>query len=131
MKKLILSILFALIISIAQSAKPFSGGIVVIEREHFDQYGYSKIYDCDKWAEIKTENCNVEIYMKINPGNIDFMVKSDAFGYKIFLYDIFGRKLMEQDLKCKTTIKKEGLTNGLYLIKITDGTQVFTKRINL
>ncbi len=134
MKKLILSILFALvlIISIAQPAKPCGGGIVSTENNyHFDQFGYLKIFDCDKWTEIKTESCSVEIYMKVNPGNIDFMVKSDATGYKMFLYDIFGRKLVEKDLKCETTFKKEGLTNGLYFIKITDGTQVFTKRINL
>ena len=135
-KKIMLSILFAflLLISFAQSARPCKDGnglyYANVENTYVDQCGYTKIFDCDKW--INAENCNVKVYIKINPGNVDFLFKSENYdNYTIFLYDMFGRKLMEKNVKGQAEFNKESLTNGLYLIKITDGTQVYTKRINI
>lgn len=134
-KKIFLSILFAfmMIISFSQPLKSCKDGDNLFKSENvsYNSDGYVKIFDCDKFTKIKTKDCEVEIYIKINPGNIDFLVKSDATGYEIFLYDMFGRKLVDKEIKYQAEFKKEGLTNGLYLIKITDGVNVYTKRINI
>lgn len=123
MKKFLLTILLVFLFIIpVMSSNP----------TNFDchQYGYTKVFDCKKWS-LDTNECNIEIYMKVNPGNIDFYTKSNENGYKIFLYDIFGRKLMEKNLKGELNFNKDELTNGLYLLEITDGNRVFTRRINL
>ena len=95
----------------------------------WDQPGYTKVIDCD-WRVLKSDNCDLEIYMKINPGNIDFYVKTILEGYKIFIYDKFGRKIMDKDLNI-SRFNKDGLSSGLYFIKVTNGIEVYTKRINL
>jgi hypothetical protein len=114
-----------------QSCKDNIGDL--IEYEYImNQSGYMKVFDCDKFTNvISTNDCEIKIFIKINSGNVDFLVKSNAIGYKIFLYDIFGRKLVEKDLKIETFFNKDCLANGLYFIKITDGKNIFTKRINL
>lgn len=122
MKKFLLTILLVLSFTISLiSGNPTNFNC--------QQYGYSKVFDCDKSSD--TNKCNIEVYIKVNPGNIDFYVKSNENGYKIFLYDIFGRKLMEKNLNGELNFNKDELTNGLYLLKITDGNRVFTKRVNL
>jgi hypothetical protein len=95
--------------------------------------GYKKIFDCEKWANVKTiDGCDIDIYIKIGASSIDFLVKTtDKIEYKIFLYDFMGNKLIEKDLNKEIEFKKEGLTNGLYLIKITDGLNVYTKKIDI
>ena len=138
MKKLILSFLFTILLLLV-GAQPIMSCKDVndmydnrVNNTLMDQYGYSRIFDCDRYTTIETNNCSIEIYMKLNPGNIDFFVKSyDARDFKLFLYDMFGRKLLEENLKCESTFNKDKLSNGLYLIKITNGTEVYTRRITL
>lgn len=138
MKKLILSFLFTILLLLVgaqpiKSCKDINGMYGNnVDNIHLDQFGYTKIFDCDKWTRIETYNCNIEIYMKLNPGNIDFLIKSyDAEDFKLFLYDIFGRNLLEKDLKCESIFNKDKLSNGLYLIKITNGIEVYNRRITL
>ena len=138
MKKLILSFLFTILLLIAysqplMSCKDMHGMYSSrIDNTHLDQFGYTKIFDCDKWTKIETSNCDIEIYIKLKTSDIDFLVKSsNTKDFKLFLYDMFGRKLLEENLKCESTFNKDKLSNGLYLIKITNGTEVHTRRITL
>jgi len=137
MKKIILLLLFVLILVLVSahplSCKDYNENYITNLHNYSCGYGYVKIFDCDRWANIRTEEgCDINIYIKINPGDIDFLVKTtDKIEYKIFLYNFMGTKLLEKDLKTEAEFKKEGLTNGLYLIKITDGVNVYTKRIDI
>jgi len=110
MKKIIIIILFLLLTCLSYSSQP---------------YGFIKIFDCSDLNSL----CDMKIYAKAELGTIYFSMDNYVEGYKIFLYDSLGRKLLEQNIENESSFNKEGLTNGMFIIKITDGKKVSTKRI--
>lgn len=133
MKKILLSILFTFLLLISFSQKLHSCADMDSKFDNtYSQYGYTRIFDCDKWTDFRENNCNIQIYMKLNISRVDFLVKSnDDKNYEIFLFDFLGRKLINKHLNGDMLFSKENLTNGIYFIKITDGKNVYTKKISI
>ena len=98
-------------------------------------YGYIKVFDCKKWTEIDTNDCNVNIYYKSNTGRLDILIQSTDLkvkgDYKIYLFDVFGRKIMENTIDVPSSFYKSGLRQGFYYMKITNNKEVFNKVIEI
>lgn len=110
MKKFIIIIYFLFLSFLSYSAHPF---------------GTTKVFDC----KDLNNGCEMKIYTKAELGTIYFYMEDYVDGYELFLYDSLGRKLLEQKIENESSFNKENLTNGLFVIKITDGKKVSTKRI--
>jgi len=97
-------------------------------------YTYIKLFDCEKWLSIDTNDCNISIYYMISSGKIDISVKSNDLyikgNYKIYLFDIFGRKIMENDIKNPVTFSKD-ISPGFYYIKVANKYNVYNRVINV
>jgi hypothetical protein len=70
----------------------------------------------------------------ISSGKIDFNIKSDDLNikgsYKLYLFDIFGRKIIEKDIKNPVTFSKN-ISPGFYYIKIVNNSNVYNRIINV
>jgi hypothetical protein len=70
----------------------------------------------------------------ISSGKIDISVKSNDLNikgdYKIYLFDIFGRKIIENDIKNPITFSKN-ISPGFYYIKVTNNSNVYNRVINV
>jgi len=97
-------------------------------------YTYVKFFDCEKWLSIDTNDCNISIYYMISSGKIDISVKSNDLNikgdYKIYLFDIFGRKIIENDIKNPVTFSKN-ISPGFYYIKVASNSNVYNRVINV
>jgi len=84
-----------------------------------------------EWTKIK--DCDINVYYKVDFGKLNFIVESDNVSipgnYKIYLFDIFGRKLMEKEIKNPTSFYQDNLKSGLYYIKISNDTTVLNRVI--
>lgn len=94
--------------------------------------GYIELYHCGKWLEIDTNDTNMDIYYKTNSGRINFIIESTDIKikgeYKLFIYDIFGRKIMETDIKNPDSFSKD-VKPGFYYIKIVNKQTVFNRGV--
>ena len=97
--------------------------------------GYIEFFNCEKWNSIDTNDCNINIYYKINAGRIDIVVKSNNLtvkgDYKIYLFDMFGRKIIENNIENPISFYKDNLKQGLYYLKITNNKEVFNKVLEI
>lgn len=84
----------------------------------------------DEYIKIFDINHN-EFFFKTEVDKIHFNIniENDNTEYKMFFYDIYGRKIIEKDIECSITFTKNGISKGLYVIRITDGKNNFTKKI--
>ena len=100
-------------------------GFIQPTKSESTPYTYVKFFDCEKWLSIDTNDCNISIYYMVSSGKIDIMVKSNDLNikgdYKIYLFDIFGRKIIENDIKNPVTFSKEVLS----LIHISEPTRPY------
>jgi len=84
-----------------------------------------------EWTKVK----DCDIYYKVDFGKLDFIVESDnvniSGNYKIYLFDVFGRKLMDKEIKNPTSFYQDNLKSGLYYIKLANDTTVLNRVIQV
>ncbi|WP_395052853.1 T9SS type A sorting domain-containing protein [Flavobacterium sp.] len=85
--------------------------------------------------ELSTNTFNsnsFSIYPNPNNGNFTLSINNDSFEKAtLIMYDVLGKKILNQDLFTKETIiKTHNLSKGVYFAKITTSdNEVFTKKI--
>ncbi len=98
--------------------------------------------DPDNWTFEKVNSIVVSIPQKDNPVHFTFgpnpvseklniyLTQTDGRAYRVLLLDLSGKILMEKssnDNQC--TLDMSTMARGTYLLKLTDGTHDFTRRI--
>ncbi|MFM9988406.1 endonuclease [Flavobacterium sp.] len=79
--------------------------------------------------EIKViTNTNFNLYPNPSNGNFDIIFGNSNENYSVEIYSLIGQKVFEKE-NANSTVSVSNLQKGIYLIKVTKGTESITKKM--
>lgn len=98
-------------------------------------WGYFTVFGPNGGTGVSSINEEKGIQVFPNPSNGKFIIESNLISNKPFnleLFDLSGKKFYSQNnikVQSKTTLDIPSLSKGIYILKITDGTNYYSKEI--